>query len=436
MLTIVRGIVALHPAQGSGAFERMRAAAPISLGPAEGVHIEVLNWRAVAAAVHPRRSTTRRRRRRRSRICRRPRRSCCAHISEVVGVQPAGLLQRRRRPSTGRARWCRAGSSPTNLGPKQPCADGEHRMRTRGCEHVVIVYRDRAEYAEGRARWAAYQAEVLEADLSKGLGLRRTIAVPDTGFLSKRRPRRRLRRAPAPRPLGRIGARRNCRRTATVGRRFEPLERPRRHAVGAAPRRGRACGAAAAAVFRRRPVRRPPDAARARLGPRRARRDPDRRAASWRIAVRDRRRGRRARPRSSPTRSRAACPASRSASPRPSATTTRCSSQRVRRHRRAGASRRPARPAPSRSRSAATRVQRQPPGLLADARQRLVDRPLRGAGGPGRVAVHGHGLRRARRHARPAGDRHRDRGDRRRRARDPGRDRAVVWGVIGKRVPV
>ena len=49
--------------------------------------------------------------------------------------------------------------------------------------------------------------------------------------------------------------------------------------------------------------------------------------------------------------------------------------------------------------------------------------------GAGRAAVHGHGLRRARRDARPAGDRHRDRGDRRRRARDPGRDRA---GAVGR----
>ena len=103
---------------------------------------------------------------------------------EVVGVQPADCYSAQATVDRPRS-LVQGGFLTTNLGPKQPCADGEHRMRTRGCEHVVIVYRDRAEYAEGRARWAAYQAEVLEADLSKGLGLRRTIAVPDTGFLSK-----------------------------------------------------------------------------------------------------------------------------------------------------------------------------------------------------------------------------------------------------------
>ena len=69
----------------------------------------------------------------------------------------------------------------TNLGPKQPCADGKDRMRTHGCEQVVIVYRDRPEYAEGRARWAAYQEQVLQAGLHKGVRLRPVVTSDDDG---------------------------------------------------------------------------------------------------------------------------------------------------------------------------------------------------------------------------------------------------------------
>ena len=49
----------------------------------------------------------------------------------------------------------------------------------------MIVYRDRPEYVEARTRWAAYQAEVLQADLSKGLGLRPAVINPDGGLLGK-----------------------------------------------------------------------------------------------------------------------------------------------------------------------------------------------------------------------------------------------------------
>jgi hypothetical protein len=183
MVTIVRGIVALHPAEGSGAFERLQAAAPLPLGPPEGVHIEVLNWRAVAAAVHPKINHAPPVPSPFPYLPATPQELLRGYL-DIVGVQPADCYSAQATVDRPRA-LVQGGFLTTNLGPKQPCADGEERMRTRGCEHVVIVYRDRAEYSEGRARWAAYQTEVLEADLSKGLGLRRTIAVPDTGFFSK-----------------------------------------------------------------------------------------------------------------------------------------------------------------------------------------------------------------------------------------------------------
>ena len=48
----------------------------------------------------------------------------------------------RRPRSTRRCRWMQGGFMSTNLGPKQPCADGKERMRSHGCEHVVVAYRD------------------------------------------------------------------------------------------------------------------------------------------------------------------------------------------------------------------------------------------------------------------------------------------------------
>ncbi len=181
--TIVRGIVALHAQEHTGAFERMRASAPLALGPADGVHIEVLNWAAIGAAVHskinhpppvpspfPYLPAT-------------PQELLRAYLA-VVGVQASDCYSAQATVHRAQA-LVQAGLMSTNLGPKQPCADGEERMRTRGCEHVVIVYRDRPEYVEARTRWAAYQADVLQADLSKGLGLRPRVTDPDGGLLGK-----------------------------------------------------------------------------------------------------------------------------------------------------------------------------------------------------------------------------------------------------------
>ena len=148
----------------------MRAAAPLLLLEPAGIHVEVLNWTAVAAAVHTRAThpplvpspfpylpAT-------------PQELLRAYL-EVVGVRPEDSYSAQATVDRVRA----LGGAHTHAGPKQPCADGKDRMRVHGCEHVVFVYRDRPEYVAGRARWAAYQAEQLQAALERGTGVRRRV---------------------------------------------------------------------------------------------------------------------------------------------------------------------------------------------------------------------------------------------------------------------
>ena len=125
----------------------------------EGIHVEVLNWSAVAAAVHTRVThpppvpspfpylpAT-------------PQELLRAYL-EVVGVRPEDSYsaQATRRPGPPAQRRAHQHSAPSS-----PARTARTRMRAHGCEHVVFVYRDRPEYAAGRARWAAYQEQQLQA---------------------------------------------------------------------------------------------------------------------------------------------------------------------------------------------------------------------------------------------------------------------------------
>ena len=140
---IVRGIVVLHPAERSGAFDRMREAAPLDL-PLEprGVHVEVLDWETIGRAVHlrihkphsvpspfPYLPST-------------PQELLRAYL-EVVGVQPQDCYGAQATVDRPRA-LIQGGFFSTNLGPKQPCADGKPRMRTHACQQIVVAYRDSA----------------------------------------------------------------------------------------------------------------------------------------------------------------------------------------------------------------------------------------------------------------------------------------------------
>lgn len=47
-----------------------------------------------------------------------------------------------------------------------------------GARRIVVTYRDRPEYAEGRDRWNRYQQEVLQAHLERATDIRKPV-VPD-----------------------------------------------------------------------------------------------------------------------------------------------------------------------------------------------------------------------------------------------------------------
>lgn len=181
--SLVRGVVAVHPQDLSGTQERMQAEAPLRLDELAhgGVHTEVLNWHEVARVVQPKIHHPP--------ACPSPfpylpstPQELLRSYLEVVGLQPSDCYG--AQATFDRARpLVQGGLFTTNTGPKQACADGEERMRTRAGEIVVVTYRDRPEYAEGRARWAAYQRDVLQAHLHRGVRGREPVSWMDDSGL-------------------------------------------------------------------------------------------------------------------------------------------------------------------------------------------------------------------------------------------------------------
>lgn len=178
-LAKVTGVHAWHVAGlADGVFDRLRAARPIAVGPVPGVRVEVLNWSAIAAAVHPQ---THKRFTVPSpfpHLPSTPQELLRSHL-QIVGVRPADSYaaevtedEPRDLTGVGSAGFM---TTRTNVGEEQPCADGKARRRLTGGSRVVVVYRDREEYAAGRERWAAYERDVLEASLANGTGVRRPV---------------------------------------------------------------------------------------------------------------------------------------------------------------------------------------------------------------------------------------------------------------------
>jgi hypothetical protein len=179
----VTGVHVFHPADlGHGVFDALEHERPLSAQPAAGVRTEVLNWGAIRRAIQP---ATHRRPVMPSpfpSLPGTPQELLRAFIA-IVGVvaedcYSAQVTEDRPRDIQGVSQKGIFTVS-TNRGEEQECADGKSRPRLTGGSRVVVVYRDRPEYAEGRARWAAYEREVLDAALSRGTNVRPPIEGPN-----------------------------------------------------------------------------------------------------------------------------------------------------------------------------------------------------------------------------------------------------------------
>ncbi len=182
ILASVRG-VHLLAAPGSPPLDGDVGREPLRLpeGPPEGIVVDVLQWDAIAKVVNPVRQH------------RPPLPSPFPYLPltpqellraylEIVGVAPADayaaqVTHGRPFDLMGRTSM-KSGVRRTGGGPDLPCADGKPRERMAGGHHVVVAYRDRPAYADGRTRFDAYAETELKAHLRRGLDLRLPVPKP------------------------------------------------------------------------------------------------------------------------------------------------------------------------------------------------------------------------------------------------------------------
>ena len=191
----VDGALVLSRATASAARaqETMMAEAPLALAarPVLPFHVEVLDWEAVAAWVAPDRNGPPRTPSPLPHLPSSWQELMTAYL-EVVGVRPEdsyGVQVTRADTARGLADLSLASARKNfRSAPKLPSADGTERRRLQAAEHVVLAYRDRAEYEDGRARWRAYQEEVLRARLDHRSDVRAPLETeyrPPPSFLSE-----------------------------------------------------------------------------------------------------------------------------------------------------------------------------------------------------------------------------------------------------------
>jgi hypothetical protein len=139
---------------------QLMAEAPLALAarPVLPFYAEILDWEAVAAWVAPDRHGPPRTPSPLPHLPSSWRELMSAYL-EVVGVRPEdsyGVQVTRAASSQGIADLSLATFRKNLSGPAKLIQAGEL---------VIVAYRDRAEYEEGRVRWRAYQEEVLRARL-------------------------------------------------------------------------------------------------------------------------------------------------------------------------------------------------------------------------------------------------------------------------------
>ncbi|HWI73636.1 MAG TPA: hypothetical protein VNT55_16885 [Baekduia sp.] len=168
----VTGVHVWHPhGLGEGVLEALAAERPWPGEPVPGVHVEVFNWAAIRKVVHP---ETHRRFASPSpapRLPSTPQELLCAYL-DIVGLHPsdaytAAVTEDAPKNLNG-VTSKRGMTVTTNRGENQLCADGQQHPRLTGGARIVVAYRDRPAYAEGRARFASYEREVLRSTLAAG----------------------------------------------------------------------------------------------------------------------------------------------------------------------------------------------------------------------------------------------------------------------------
>jgi hypothetical protein len=170
------------------ALDRMAAASPVALPhrPPPGVHVEVMNWVAIAKAVHPRTGTPFLVPSPFPYLPSTPQELLKAYL-DIVGVSPADCYSAQVTIDRTKDMEDREGSgwftATSAQGQRQPCVDGKARPRLSGAARVVVAYHDRAEHTAGRERWAAYERDVLQARLANRTGTRRPVQPMELGSL-------------------------------------------------------------------------------------------------------------------------------------------------------------------------------------------------------------------------------------------------------------
>lgn len=176
--TWVEGAIVLHRpgARSAGTMERMTAVTPMALDLAQlpPAYIEILDWSEISRVVQPARQHAPRVPSPAPYLPSTPQELLRAYL-EVVGVLPGDCYSAQVTVDRNTALTSQSGFVTHNMGPKLPCADGKPRGRLHGAEQVIVAYQDRAEYAQGRERWAAYQRDVLQARLNDASNRREPI---------------------------------------------------------------------------------------------------------------------------------------------------------------------------------------------------------------------------------------------------------------------
>lgn len=180
LVPIVDGVLVFHAGDSTPVVDRMRAEAPVALGPdvLAGTHTEILNWKEIARAVHQRLQHPAPTPSPFPYLPSAPQELLRAYL-DIVGVRPFDCYSAQVTIDQPFALVGRIALGTSNIGSAQPCADGKDRRRLQGARRVVITYRDRPEYAEGRRRWTRYQDEVLFSHLERGMSLRAPVTPDD-----------------------------------------------------------------------------------------------------------------------------------------------------------------------------------------------------------------------------------------------------------------